>query len=267
MFEQPADFRDESEALYQLLAPLPEPEFERETQFKRWTIHDVVSHLHAWNRAAYFALTDPAEFVRLRDDLLAEIAKGRPVVEVEKRWLDGARGRARLEQWRSFYLAMTDEFANADPKRRVAWVGPDMSVRSSITARLMETWAHGQEVYDVLGVERHDDDRIKNIATLGVNTFGWTFANRGLPVPERPPRVRLTAPSGAVWTWNEAEDRGLVAGSATEFCQVVTQVRNVADTALEIVGETAERWMCIAQCFAGPPADPPPPGSRHIVRR
>jgi uncharacterized protein (TIGR03084 family) len=266
MFDQPADFRDESEALYRLLATLEDADFERRTQFKGWTIHDVISHLHAWNWAADLSLRDPAAFAELRDRMLAEMAEGLHIRDVEKQWLDDAENRARLEQWRSFYGEMSVRFAEADPKKRVAWAGPDMSVRSSITARLMETWAHGQEIYDLLGVERIDADRIKNVAVLGVNTFGWTFMNRGLPVPADVPHVRVTAPSGATWTWNEPSDTNFVAGRATEFCQVVTQVRNVADTKLEVVGETAARWMSIAQCFAGPPEDPPAPGSRGPVR-
>jgi uncharacterized protein (TIGR03084 family) len=141
-----------------------------------------------------------------------------------------------------------------------------MSVRSSITARLMETWAHGQEVYDLLGVERVNTDRIRNIAVLGMNTFGWTFANRGLDVPQPVPHVRLTAPSGEIWEWNEQVAGDRVEGRAEEFCQVVTQVRNVADTSLAVVGDVAARWMSIAQCFAGPASDPPPPGTRFTLR-
>jgi uncharacterized protein (TIGR03084 family) len=141
-----------------------------------------------------------------------------------------------------------------------------MSVRSSITARLMETWAHGQEVYDVLGVVRVNKDRIKNVAVLGMNTFGWTFANRGLEVPADAPYVKLTAPSGEVWEWNSPSTTNFVEGSAAEFCQVVTQTRNIADTRLRVVGETAERWMSIAQCFAGPPEEPPGQGSRYVKR-
>jgi uncharacterized protein (TIGR03084 family) len=130
----------------------------------------------------------------------------------------------------------------------------------------METWAHGQEVYDLLGVERVDTDRIRNIAVLGVNTFGWTFVNRKLAVPQPVPHVRLDAPSGDVWEWNAGVESDLVAGSASEFCQVVTQVRNLADTKLRVEGEVAKRWMSIAQCFAGPAEDPPPPGTRFTAR-
>ena len=130
------------------------------------------------------------------------------------------------------------------------------------TARLMETWAHGQEIHDLVGSKRVHTDRIKHIATIGVKTFGWTFVNRRQEPPGPPPYVRLLAPSGEIWEWNEPSETDCVRGDASDFCHVVTQGRNVADTALEAVGDVANRWMSIAQCFAGPPADPPKPGER-----
>ncbi|MCC6764801.1 MAG: TIGR03084 family protein [Deltaproteobacteria bacterium] len=262
MFQQPLDFRDESEALYGVLAALPDADFGRRTQFKGWTIHDVVSHLHFWNWAADLSLNDPAGFADFVGNALAEMGRGRGIREVETDLLDDRTGRARVEQWREFYLGMTARFLAADPKKRVAWAGPDMSVRSSISARLMETWAHGQEVYDLLGRECAHTDRIKNVADLGVRTFGWAYVNRGRPVPAPAPEVRLTAPSGAVWTWNEGESGNRVTGSAVDFCRVVTQTRNVADTGLRVTGPIAVDWLAIAQCFAGPPQDPPAPGTR-----
>jgi len=265
-FQQPADFLDESQALYELLAPLDDAAFERKSQFKDWTVHDVVSHLHAWNYAADLSLNDPEKFAGLREKLFEEMMNGRPIREVEEAWLDGRKNRDRLEEWRTFFVEMAGHYAEADPKHRVAWAGPDMSVRSSITARLMETWAHGQELYDLLGVVRTNTDRIKNIAVLGVNTFGWTFVNRGLDVPADVPHVRLTAPSGETWTWNEPNDDNYVEGSAEDFCQVVTQVRNIGDTSLKAVGETATRWMSLAQCFAGPVSDPPAVGTRFTIK-
>ncbi len=116
---------------------------------------------------------------------------------------------------------MTARFKIADPKKRVPWAGPAMSVRSSITARLMETWAHGQAIYDLLGEKRRDTDRIRNIVVLGINTFGWTFANRAMAVPPNRPYVRLLAPSAAVWEWGQPDQENLIEGSAVEFCQVV----------------------------------------------
>lgn len=264
MLQQAIDFRDESEALYALIAAQDDAVFARATRFKDWTVDDVVGHLHMWNMAADLSLTDPDGFDDMVGAVMAAMERGVTMRDFTTEWLQGLAGRELLEAWRTFYLPMAERFAAADPKARVKWAGPDMSVRSSITARLMETWAHGQAVYDLLGVERRDADRIRNVAHLGVSTFGWTFANRGLEVPAEMPYVRLTAPSDEIWEWGEPRDDETVRGSATEFCQVVAQTRNVADTALEVVGETARQWMGIAQCFAGPPVDPPAPATRGI---
>ena len=269
MFAQLIDFKDESEVLYQLLAPLEDADFERKTQFKGWTIHDVIAHLHLFNWAAEESIRDGDSFTRFYQGFGEQRRAGMTMMEATDRWLDdnagGARNRALLEVWRELYLGMAERLADVDPKMRVKWAGPDMSVRSSLTARLMETWAHGQEVFDLLGEERIEHDRIKNIAVLGMNTFGWTFKNRGLDVPEDVPYVRLVAPSGEIWEWKGPSESNRIDGSAVEFCQVVAQTRNIADTELAVTGETATRWMSFAQCFAGPPEDPPAPGTRHRV--
>ena len=154
-------------------------------------------------------------------------------------------------------------FAEADPKARLKWAGPEMSGASMATARLMETWAHGQEIYDHAGVVRQNEDRISNIVMLGVNTYGWTYATRKCEPPGPMPHLVLKAPSGAVWTYGEPSAASRVEGLAEEFCQVVTQTRNIADTSLKLTGDVAADWMSKAQCFAGPPSPPPAPGTRY----
>jgi uncharacterized protein (TIGR03084 family) len=181
-----------------------------------------------------------------------------------RQWLDGLNGRALLRRWYESTREVANRYAETDPSRRVQWGKFRMGVRSCISARLMETWSHGQEVFDRLGKVRKETDRIKGVVFLGVNTFGFTFSNRGLEPPAEKPFVRLVAPSGAIWTWNSLEASSSVEGSAVEFCQVVAQTRNVADTKLVVKGDTASRWMAMAQCFAGTPQDPPEPGSRHL---
>ena len=141
-----------------------------------------------------------------------------------------------------------------------------MSARSFASARLMETWAHGQEVYDHLGVVRQNADRVQNIVMLGVNTFGWTYATRRETPPGPMPHLVLTSPSGQVWTYGDASGTERIEGRADEFCQVVTQTRNVADTGLKVTGPVATDWMSKAQCFAGAAQTPPAPGTRHIRR-
>jgi uncharacterized protein (TIGR03084 family) len=192
---------------------------------------------------------------------MAGIRGGR-LPDFEAEYLGGLSGQALLAEWTAQYRVMTPRFAAADPRHRVKWVGPDMSVLSSITARLMETWSHAQAIYDVLGAKRADTDRIGNIVRLGVNTYGFTWKNRRQDSPGPMPRLRLTAPSGAIWEYGEPSESGVITGSATQFCQVVTQCRNIADTSLAVTGEVAHQWMAVAQCFAGPPQDPPGAGTR-----
>lgn len=258
--QQAQDFRDESEAIHALLAPLSDADYAKPTLFKGWTIDEVLRHLHVWNIAADLALSDAEAFRAFLGQMAAGIRGGR-LPDFEKQYLEGLSGTKLRDAWIAQVRAMTPRFANAEPKMRVLWVGPDMSVISSITARLMESWAHAQAIYDALGAERIDADRIGNIVRLGVNTYGWTFKNRKEEPPGPMPRLRLTAPSGAIWDYGEGED--LIEGSASEFCQVVTQCRNIGDTSLKVSGPIATRWMAVAQCFAGPPQDPPPVGARH----
>ena len=142
-----------------------------------------------------------------------------------------------------------------------------MSAMSSITARQMETWAHGQEVFDALGIPRPTHDRIKNICHLGVVTFGWSFQNRQIAVPQPEPYVSLKAPSGKIWEWNNPASPYSLKGDALDFATVVTQVRNIKDTNLKIKGQVAKQWMEIAQCFAGKPENPPLQGTRFTKQK
>jgi uncharacterized protein (TIGR03084 family) len=127
----------------------------------------------------------------------------------------------------------------------------------------METWAHAQAIYDVTGKNRADTDRIYPIAELGVRTFGWTYTVRGEAKPQVKPHVRLTAPSGELWTFNPESQTEFIEGPASAFCQVVTQTRNIDDVELNVTGPVARDWMSKAQCFAGGAETPPPPGARY----
>lgn len=260
--QQAFDFLDETIALSDLLEPLSDAEFDMATQFKGWTINNILRHLHVWNIAADLSLRDETGFVAFVQEMMAGIRSGR-LPDFENAYLNGLSGQTLRLTWVERAKTTADAFATADLKARVKWVGPDMSVLSSITARLMESWAHAQAIYDVLGKDRQDTDRIHNVVRLGVNTWGWTWKNRRMDPPGQMPQVSLTAPSGVVWEYGEPSDSGHIAGSATEYCQVVTQCRNIADTSLVVTGEVAHQWMSQAQCFAGPPQDPPLPGSRH----
>lgn len=256
------DLAGEGEDLFMLLADMDTGFWTQRSTFKDWSIWDVVAHLHFSDHMALTSLSDADAF----KVLLKDIGRTGSARNYTNQWLsvDGhsLNGPDLLQRWRSMFITLCDQLRAADPDQRFVWAGPGMKARMFATARMMETWAHGWEIFDLMQRPRIHTDRIKNIATIGVKTFGWTFTNRKLPVPEALPYVKLTAPSGAVWEWNEADTTHSVSGSAVEFCQVITQVRNVADTELEVHGDNAVAWMAIAQCFAGPPENPPEPGTR-----
>ncbi len=250
--QQVEDLREEGEALFELLDTLSDDQWALPTPFKSRTVNWVVRHLHDADRWAVVSLKDPDAYREWATRWIASrrIHPGYP------------RGRPLLERWRADFATLCEALKQADPERRVPWFGPDMGIRMMATARQMETWAHGQDIYDLVRVRRENTDRIRNVCHLGVRTFGWTFINRGLEVPAPAPYVRLDAPSGAVWEWNDGSETNCVMGSAVEFAHVVTQGRNIADCNLTVVGETANAWMNMAQCFAGEPQEPPAPGER-----
>jgi len=261
--DQAKDFLEECETLAVALGELSAADWDKPTQFKGWSFNDVLVHLHFWNGAADRAAVDPEG----SSDMWAEIATGLNsggLREFENPRVP-ERGPDLFAAWQARYRDMGARWQALDPKMRVKWVGPDMSVRSSITARQMETWAHGQEVFDTLGLTRRESDRIRNVVVLGVNTFGWTFKVNGRDAPGPMPALNLTSPSGAIWDYGDADGVNAIEGTAVEFAQVVTQTRNIADTALKIRGPIAAEWMAIAQCFAGAPESPPAPGTRGLT--
>lgn len=260
------DFRDECDAINALLSDLSPADFDRATAFKGWTIGEIIEHLHLFNIAADDALHSDAVFAEFCAKILPDMAKGhRPL---QRSWFGDTPASDTYAAWARFYPDMASRFKAADPEARTKWFGPDMSVRSCIIARQMEHWAHAQAIYDALGVIRVNGERLKNVAHIGVTTYSWSFKVNSLPTPKPKPYIRLIAPSGAVWEWNEPQEDNRIDGPAADFCQVVTQCRNIgdADIALTMTGDTAAEWMRIAQCFAGPPETPPAVGTRSIAK-
>ncbi len=257
-----ADLQAEGDEIYALIHDMDTGYWTQKSTFKDWTVWDVIAHLHLSDHMALTSLRSGDEFKAL----LKSMAGSGSMRSYTNNWLsvDGhpINGPDLLERWRTLFLDLCNALRDADPEERFVWAGPGMKARMFATARQMETWAHGWEIYDLMGVPRIHSDRIKNIATIGYRTFGWTFTNRKLPVPEVAPFVSLTAPSGVLWNFGDPDSPHRVEGSAVEFCQVVTQVRNIADTKLTVIGDNAIAWMVIAQCFAGPPEEPPAPGTR-----
>jgi uncharacterized protein (TIGR03084 family) len=250
------DLRAEHHALDELVSDLDEETWDLATPAEGWTIRDQISHLAFFDEEAEMAVTGPARF----NDHLQEIAADLQA------FVDSptVRGRALkpgqvLAWWRAARLSMLRAFDDMDPDERVPWYGPPMSPASFVTARLMETWAHGQDIVDALGTVRPPTPRLRHVAYIGVRARRNSYAARGMEMPEADVKVELTGPGGDTWSWNlDAADS--ITGDAMDFCLVVTQRRHPDDTDLVIDGDLATEWMSIAQAFAGPPGKGRAPG-------
>lgn len=252
------DLATEHAALDDLVSPLAETGWVTPTPAEAWTVRDQIGHLAYFDDMATLAITDPDSFTSTAEAALAALGDGGdPMAE------HLARGRALpgaevLAWWRSAREAMVDAASSLPPGARVPWFGPPMSPLSFVSARLMETWAHGQDVADALGVDRAPTARLLHIAHLGVRARPFSYVARGLDPPVGHVRVELRGPDGESWVWDE-EAKDSVRGPALDFCLVVTQRRHVDDTDLVAEGSDAQQWLRIAQAFAGPPGDGRPP--------
>ena len=258
-----ADLDDEFAGLRRLVAPLSAqaPEWDRPTPAEGWSVRDQISHLAFFDDAGHQALADPEAFATEAERAMATGGDPMEAHLLRGRSMDGDE---LLAWWDRAHHGMVEAFTDAEPTARLPWYGPPMGVLSFLSARLMETWAHGQDVADALGAPWAATDRLRHIAHLGVRTRPFSYVVRGRHLPAGRIDVVLTAPSGERWEWTVGETEAgqpvsRVAGPALDFCLVVTQRRHRSDTALRAEGDAAVEWLSLAQAFAGPPGPGRPP--------
>jgi uncharacterized protein (TIGR03084 family) len=241
-----ADLTAESSEVDGLVADLPTADWSRPTPSAGWTIAHQIGHLTWTDDAAHLAITDPETFVARLPDAVTD-------GYVDRGAEDSIRAPAvMLGRWRAGRDRLRDDLAGAPSGSRIMWYGTTMAPASLATARLMETWAHGLDVAEALGVAREPTARLRHIAHLGYRTLGHSFGAHGLDIPTAPVRVELSAPDGAQWTFGPADAADRVTGPALDFCLLVAQRRHRDDLALVATGPVAQQWLDVAQAFAGP---------------
>jgi len=243
-----ADLRAESDDLDALVAPLPAHRWAEPTPAAGWTIAHQIGHLLWTDRVALTAVTDEAGFAAA-----LEAAQADPIgfVDSAADELAAVAPAELLTDWRVTRRRLHEALLTVPDGRKLPWFGPPMSAASMATARLMETWAHGLDVADALGVKRPATERLRSIAHIGVRTRDYAFNN--LAPPTEPFLVELRAPGGETWTWGPPDAAQRVTGSAEDFCFLVTQRRPLGALDVTAHGPDAQRWLGIAQAFAGPP--------------
>jgi uncharacterized protein (TIGR03084 family) len=248
------DLAAEGAELDERVAGLDDGGWRTPTPAAGWTIAHQIGHLAWTDQAALLAIRDSEAFARqaaaLWDatdspvDAGAEAGAARPPVELLEHWRVGRR------ELREALLAIPDG-------ERIVWFGPPMRPASMATARLMETWAHGHDVAEALGVAPEPTDRVRHVCHLGVRTRDFAYAMRDLAPPAEPFRVELVGPGGDRWTWGPVDAAQWVSGDAYGFALLATRRRHRADVDVHANGPDADRWLDIVQAFAGPPGSDP----------
>jgi uncharacterized protein (TIGR03084 family) len=252
-----ADLAAEQDDLERIVRGLDDPALDTPTPSPGWSVRDQLTHLAFFDARATLAMADPEAFTAELRHFLAD-----PQGMIDEH-LTGGHGLG-VEALLGWWAEERDRFHAAaqelDPASRVPWYGPPMSPVSFVTARLMETWCHGQDVVDAVGASRQPSRRLRHVAHIGVRARRFSYATNGRTPPEGEVRVELEAPGGGLWSWGDAAAGDRVTGTAVDFCLVVTQRRHRDDTGLGVEGPLAREWMEIAQAFAGPPGAGRRPG-------
>jgi uncharacterized protein (TIGR03084 family) len=254
-----ADLAAESADLDDLVAALPAEGWATPTPAAGWTVAHQVAHLAWTDQRALLAIRDEDAF---RAELVEFAGNAGSVVDDAADKGAKAPPAELLAGWRAGRDELRAALARVPDGTKLSWYGPPMSAASMATARLMETWAHGYDIADALGVRREPTARLRHVAHIAVRTRDFAFLQRQRTPPAEPFRVELTGPDGEVWTWGPPDAVQRVTGPALDFALLATQRTNRADTALVPTGSQADEWLDIAQAFAGPPGDGRPKGSR-----
>ncbi|SHM54915.1 TIGR03084 family metal-binding protein [Actinacidiphila paucisporea] len=257
-----ADLAAESAGLDAMVAELEPAGWGRTTPAAGWTIAHQIAHLAWTDRRALMAVLDPDGFERE-----AEVAAAHFDTYVDlgaRRGADVAPGEL-LARWRAGRARLAEVLAAQPHGVRFRWYGPPMSAGSMATGRLMETWAHGEDVADALGVRREPTARLRHVARIGVRARDFAFSVHGLPAPAEEFRVELTAPDGSLWTFGPEQATQRVTGPALDFCLLAVRRRHRDDVDLRAEGPDADAWLSVVQAFAGPPGSTRPP-SRGAAR-
>ena len=241
-----ADLEAEQLDTQGLLTGLPDDDWYRVTPAKAWDVRDTVAHLADTDEIGVDTCTGGA---RPLNDFAARLASA----EDATLWgvLRGRRhtGAEVLTWWEDASAVERDVLARLDAGTRVPW-GLGMRPPSFVTARLMETWAHGLDVRAALGAPAVDTDRIRHVAWLGTRALPYAFSVAARDRPEGELRVELTLPSGAVWEFGPADAPDTITGPASEYCRLFVQRISLADAhGLRANGEGAIAALEVARAF------------------
>ena len=251
------DLAVDSTFLEGLVAELDDAGWRRPTPAAGWDVATTVAHLAWTDEVAVLAATDKAGWDAVVLEAIAD-----PDGFVDARALEGGRTEPALllQRWRTGRTRLAEVLAQHPAHEKLPWFGPPMSPTSMTTARYMETWAHGLDIADALGVKRAPTARLRHIARLAARTRDFAYGVRGETPPAEEFRIEVTSPDGDLWVFGPEDAAQRVTGPAADLCLLAAQRVHRSDTTLVAEGPDADHWLDIAQMFAGPPGEGRAPG-------
>jgi uncharacterized protein (TIGR03084 family) len=239
------DLEAEHRELHVVVALLTPDEWLSPTPAWGWDVRDTIAHLADTDELAIGTATGGDYTL---NGEAARAASGEDVT-----YHGVLRGRRRRgadvgEWWDRTSAAVRATLGALPADARIPW-GIGMRTPSLITARMMETWAHGLDVRAALGIEASDSDRLAHVAWLATRALPYAFSVAGRDVPAAAIRVELMLPSGASWTYGPEDAADRITGPVGDYCRVFVQRRSRADTTLEIEGDAAEAAISVARAY------------------
>lgn len=235
-----SDLVAEQQFLDQSLQRIPIKIWDMVTPSKPRTVRDTIAHL--------------ADFEELGADSIAggdriktwQTSSDFDVLRAEAT----KKGRAMrpqdvIEWWRGGRAKVVEPLSHMSAETRINWIAGDMSARTFATYRLMETWAHGLDIYATLGLEVEDTPRIRHICWLGWKTLPFAFKEAGEDY--EPVRVEIIGPGYSKWIYGPEDTDQLIKGSASDWARIAVRRVKPANTRLKITGEFAEKAVQVAR--------------------
>ncbi len=237
-----SDLVAEQQFLDQFLQRITLKDWDRATPAKGWTIRDTISHLADTEELAAAAIARTADLTPYRssenlDELnQVAVARGRKM-----------RPQDVIEWWRGGRAKVVEPLSHMKASERIEWFSGSISARTLATTRLMETWAHGLDIYAAMGADVEDTQRIRHVCWLGWKTLPYAF--KIADEDYVPIRVEVIGPGYAKWVYGPEDATDVIKGSASDFARLV--VRRIAPdkTRLKVTGDGAEKAMKLARAY------------------
>ena len=240
-----SDLVAEQQQLDQFLQKVKVRNWNALTPDEEWDIRDTISHLAHFEEYAYNALDEDGTMLDDLDD--HETFDDFTEVGVER----GREMRPQdvIEWWRLGRAKVVDALSRAEARDRVPWFFGDMSARSFATLRLAETWAHGLDIYDAVGEEPEDTERLRHIIIITQKILPWAFEQSGYEYPVEV-RIEGIGPMYAKYASGPDDSGQLIRGPAGEICRVALQRLHPDDAENLIVkGEIAEVALQVMRTY------------------